>query len=100
MQRPWTDTWEHAKCADFCIVCSPPPENICYGRGTEPPADTMTQPGAGAFFSYYTTGMMDTSRVVTMADGGPAARTPVYQGSSPGTPLTGDSCSRAHHWSC
>lgn len=37
MQRPWTDTWEHAKCADFCIVCSPPPENICYGRGTEPP---------------------------------------------------------------
>lgn len=54
-------------------------------------ADTTTQPGAGAFVSYYTTGMMDTSRVVTMADGSPAARTPVYQGSSPGTPLTGDS---------
>ena len=53
-------------------------------------ADT-TQPGAGAFVSYYTTGMMDTSRVVTMADGGPAARMPVYQGSSTGTPLTGDS---------
>ena len=52
-------------------------------------ADTTTQPGAGAFVSYYTTGMMDTSRVVTMADGGPAARLPVYQGSSTGTPLTG-----------
>lgn len=50
-----------------------------------------TQPGAGAFVSYYTTGMMDMSRVVTMADGGPAARMPVYQGSSTGTPLTGDS---------
>ena len=21
MQRPWTDTWEHAKCEDFCIIC-------------------------------------------------------------------------------
>ena len=45
-------------------------------------ANTMTQPGAGAFISYYTTGMMDTSRVVTMTDRGPAARMPVYQGSS------------------
>lgn len=52
-------------------------------------ADTTTQPDAGAFVSYYTTGMMDMSRVVTMADGGPAARLPVYQGSSTGTPLTG-----------
>ena len=21
MQRLWTDTWEHAKCEDFCIIC-------------------------------------------------------------------------------